>query len=156
MQLMMAIMELSRGHNESAVKSKRNGAAWVEKRRQARAGGKPMTRRLPAWVAERDGKLVLVPTKAAAVRRIFELAAAGYGQGLIVKPLAEEKVPAIGDSGKWLRAYVARLLRDRRAAGDFIPCHRNGKLTDRSEVPIPGYYPAAVSEELWGLARKAS
>src|SRR6516164_8112228 len=38
MMLMMAIMELSRGHSESAMKSERLGAAWEDKRNGAREG----------------------------------------------------------------------------------------------------------------------
>jgi DNA invertase Pin-like site-specific DNA recombinase len=34
MHLMMAIMELSRGHSESAMKSERVGAAWRDKKRR--------------------------------------------------------------------------------------------------------------------------
>ena len=54
MQLMMAIMELSRGNNESRVKSQRNGEKWDEIREAARTSGRVMTGQLPAWV-ERHG-----------------------------------------------------------------------------------------------------
>ena len=37
MDIMRAIIELSRGHGESARKSERNGAAWAERRRKARS-----------------------------------------------------------------------------------------------------------------------
>src|SRR5262249_16335578 len=89
MTLMMAIMELSRGHSESELKSERVGAAWEEKRREAR-NGVVMTRRLPGWVEERGGKLHLIPERAGAVKRIFGLAAAGYGYALIVKKLTTD------------------------------------------------------------------
>jgi DNA invertase Pin-like site-specific DNA recombinase len=148
--VMMMIVELSRGHSESAMKSERIGAAWREKRRKAREGGAVLTRRLPAWVEEQDGKLCLVPEKAAAVRRVFELAAAGYGCTLILKKLVAEGVPAIGDSGKWARSYVGLLLADRRVLGEFQPCLRDG--TPDGEA-LPGYYPAAVTEALWLAAR---
>ena len=39
MPVMMMMMELSRGHGESAIKSERCGKAWVEKRN--RASGRP-------------------------------------------------------------------------------------------------------------------
>src|SRR5262245_7639979 len=49
MALMMAIMELSRGHSESRLKSERVGAAWHRKKAQDAAAGKqPITRRVPA------------------------------------------------------------------------------------------------------------
>jgi DNA invertase Pin-like site-specific DNA recombinase len=107
--IMRAVMELSRGHGESAVKSDRVGSAWREKKRRAANGEKQketdrmgrdcrvLTRRLPSWVERRGGKLVLIPGRAAAVKRIFALSAAGYGPTLILKRLTEEKVPAFGD-----------------------------------------------------------
>ena len=58
-----------------------------------------MTHRLPAWVEERGGKLRLTPTAAAAVKRIFQLAIAGYGQTRIVKQLANDGTPTMGGSG---------------------------------------------------------
>jgi DNA invertase Pin-like site-specific DNA recombinase len=164
MQLMMALVELMRGRDESEAKSERGGAVWSRKREEARAAGKVMSRRLPAWIREESGVLRLIPQRAAAVRRIFELAAAGYGQGLIVKKLNEEQVPPFGEyvvkegkkrsayAGKWLRSYVAKLLRDRRAVGDLVPCSR-GRT---AEEPIANYYPAAISEDLWRAARAAS
>jgi DNA invertase Pin-like site-specific DNA recombinase len=166
MQLMMALVELMRGRDESQAKSERNGAAWVVKRDAARAGAdqpprkkdgrvtKAMTGRLPAWVEDRGGRLRLIPGRAAAVRRVFELAAAGYGQALIIRRLNGEGVRPFdgpGCSGTWLRAYVAKLLRDRRVVGELVPCSRGGK----AGPPIAGYYPAAVGEELWQAARIA-
>jgi DNA invertase Pin-like site-specific DNA recombinase len=71
--VMRAIMELSRGHGESARKSERNGDAWKAKVQAAREGKKQPPRRkdgritqavtdqLPAWIQERDGDLRLIP-----------------------------------------------------------------------------------------------
>jgi len=173
MQLMMALVELMRGRDESEAKSERGEAAWTAKRQAAREGKsqpprkkdgritRSLTDRLPAWVRECAGKLELIPDRAATVKYIFELAAAGYGQTRIAKKLTDEKVPAFGEnvvregskrsafSGKWLRAYIALLLRDRRVVGELVPGIRTGK----PQEPIPGYYPAAIKEDLWNLAR---
>jgi DNA invertase Pin-like site-specific DNA recombinase len=75
--LILAVVEFTRGHSESAVKSDRVGKAWQQKRKVARQNGTPLTRRLPAWVEESGGKLLLIPESAEAVRRIFTLSAAG-------------------------------------------------------------------------------
>jgi DNA invertase Pin-like site-specific DNA recombinase len=181
-----AAVELMRGHGESNRKSELVGKAWKLKREAAigkkeqpprKKDGrvtKSLTDRLPAWIEDRGGKLRLIPRRAAIVKRIFKLAAAGYGHGLIVKKLTEDGVPPFGDyvtytddkgktrrkaapggplgSGRWQRAYVAKILRDRRAAGDFVPSSRGGKAGET----IPGYYPAAVTEELWTAARAAA
>jgi hypothetical protein len=71
MPVMMMMVELSRGHGESAIKSVRCGMAWVQKRSLAREDGEVMTRQLPAWVEERGDKLHLIPTRATVVKRIF-------------------------------------------------------------------------------------
>jgi hypothetical protein len=148
---------LERAAEESERKSVRCGAAWKEKRRKARENGTILTRRLPAWVEVRGGKLALIPERAAVVKRIFALAAAGYGFGFIVKTLTEEGVPAFNENGKagakqtgWIRSYIARILTDRRALGTFHPCDTNRKPDG---PPIPNYFPAAVTEDEWLAAR---
>jgi DNA invertase Pin-like site-specific DNA recombinase len=149
--VMMMMMELSRGHGESAIKSERCGEAWARKRGRAREGREVMTRSLPAWVEETGGKLALVPARAAVVKRIFALAATGYGVGAVVSKLTAEGVPPFGPSGRWARSYVANILRDRRAVGECRPRSRRGAAADTA--PIPGYFPAAVSEEEFRAAR---
>jgi DNA invertase Pin-like site-specific DNA recombinase len=175
MQLMMAIMELSRGHSESAIKSERVGSAWARKKREARESGSVVTHRLPAWVQEVGGKLQLIPVRAAAVKRIFHLAANGYGHAAIVKRFMKDKVPVVGNGGSydmvydeslgrlmrkhvpgknnWVRSYVANILKDRRAVGEFRPRKRDG-TPDGS--PIANYFPAVVTEQEWLAARAAA
>jgi DNA invertase Pin-like site-specific DNA recombinase len=148
--IMRAVMELSRGHGESKLKSDRVGKAWRQKKQAARANGTVLTRQLPAWVEERGGKLALIPGKAAAVRRVLELAAAGYGIKAIIRRLVKEKVDPIGKSGRWTHSYVGLLIRDRKVFGELQPKKRDG--TPDGE-PIPDYYPAAVSEAEWLSAR---
>jgi DNA invertase Pin-like site-specific DNA recombinase len=164
MDIMRAIIELSRGHSESRMKSKRNGAAWEEKWRRARAGEKMPPRRkdgrvsvaatgtLPAWLRENGGGLELVPARAAAVRRIYALAASGLGKSLIARALADEGHEPMGPSGEWGRTYIGQILHDRRAAGELQPRHANGRPAGD---PLPGYYPACVSEAEWLAARAA-
>jgi hypothetical protein len=146
----MAIMELARGHSESAMKSERNGKAWAERKRRARAGG-ILTRRLPAWIEERGGKLVTIPERAAGVKRIFALATAGYGAAGIVRRLTQEGVTPFGSSGHWTRTYVALILTDRRVLGELQPRrHPDGKPDGPA---IPGYFPAVVNEREWHAAQ---
>jgi DNA invertase Pin-like site-specific DNA recombinase len=149
--IMMAVMELSRGHGESAMKSERVTAAWRDKKRRGREDGSTITRRLPAWVEERGGKRRLIPARAAVVKRIFELAASGYGLSSIVRRLTDENVPPFGRSGSWVRCYVANILKDRRALGELQPRTRYGREADGPA--IPDYFPAVVGEDLWLAAR---
>src|SRR5262245_32232739 len=69
--LMFAIVELSRGHSESAAKSERVGAAWA--RKQKEASTRVVTRRLPGWVRYTDGKLTLDQGAAQTVILIYRM-----------------------------------------------------------------------------------
>ena len=162
--IMRAIMELSRGHGESAIKSERVGAAWAEKKEHARRGIRQpvkkedrvngmaiLTHNLPAWVEEQGGELRLIPARAVVVRQIFALAAGGYGLPSIVKRLIADKVPAFGRCGAWRRSYINNILKDRRALGELQPKRRRDRKADGD--PIPNYFPAVVGEEEWLAAR---
>ncbi len=178
--IIRAIIELSRGHSESRMKSVRSAANWNKAFDLAREGQempprrkdgrrtKAITSRLPSWVVDRSGRLELIPERAAVVRRLFEMAAAGYGNGSIVKKLVAEGVPAFGDRvpdddghfkkadgkpfgcGEWRTSYIRDILSDRRALGEFQPRDNAGKAIGD---PIQGYYPAAVSEREFLLAQ---
>jgi hypothetical protein len=120
-EIMRAVMELSRGNGESAIKSERVGSAWAEKRRRARAGEhqketkrmgagcRVLTRHLPEWIEERGGQAVEIPERAAVVKRIFALARDGYGCGRIVAKLTAEGVPAWGGSAFRVARALKRL-----------------------------------------------
>src|SRR5262245_24254835 len=128
-QLIIAIVELSRGHSESKVKSERITAAWTTKRGHARESGALMTGRLPAWLKVVAGRPALIPERAQALRRIFALAAAGYGITRIIARLNAEGVAAFGGRARkvgdgeerWCRTYVEAILHDRRAVGEYQP-----------------------------------
>jgi DNA invertase Pin-like site-specific DNA recombinase len=156
MVAMMALMELSRGHGESARKSEMIGAVWA-KFRQNPGRGRRTPGRLPAWVEARpDGTLALIPEKATAVARVFELAASGYGMTRIIQRLEAEGVRPLGPSGRWVRAYVGLILRDRRAVGEYQPCQGSGRDNRPCGEPIPGFFPAAITEEQWLAARSGT
>jgi DNA invertase Pin-like site-specific DNA recombinase len=162
--IMRAVMELARGHGESKRKSERVGAAWGEKKRRARDGelqkatdrmnGKEhfMSRMLPAWVREEGGKLVLVPERAAVVRRVYHLAARGHGVNVIAGKLSDPKsadfAPAWGRSGRWNNSYLTLLLSGRNVLGEL-------ETRDGKGEPLKGYYPPCVTEAEWLAAREA-
>jgi DNA invertase Pin-like site-specific DNA recombinase len=140
---------LERAAEESEMKSKRLRAAWEDKRKRARENGHVLTRRLPAWVEERGGNLRLIPDRAAALRQAYHLAADGYGLGLILKKFARDGVEP-WNGKKWNRSFLGRVLKDRRAVGEFQPADTERKPTG---PPIPNYFPAAVTEDEWLAAR---
>jgi DNA invertase Pin-like site-specific DNA recombinase len=141
--LILALVEFGRAHGESASKSGRVAAVWSQKREAARANGSVMTRKLPTWVQERDGKLSLIPDRAKVVRRIFELAVRGYGIRLIIREL--EGVPTWSRSKVWRQGYVHSILTGRMVLGEFQPT--SGGKPDGE--PIADYYPAVVDESTW-------
>jgi hypothetical protein len=73
-----------------------------------------VTRRLPAWVEDRDGELVLIPEREAAVKRIFELAVAGYGHPGIIKRLDAVQVFFVGDGSRTYLIYHQPARANRR------------------------------------------
>jgi DNA invertase Pin-like site-specific DNA recombinase len=149
-------------YQESKQKADRVAASWRRRRDRAREKGALMTGRLPAWLEKAPGGVRLIPGRAAAVRRIFELSARGYGERRIVQALTEEKVPPFGEArvregnrrpqfaGRWTRPYVALVLADRRALGELQPRTADGKPQG---PPLKSYYPSVISEEEFLLAR---
>jgi DNA invertase Pin-like site-specific DNA recombinase len=148
MTLMMALMELSRGNSESRIKSDRIGAAYRNKRVQARESelivgrthtrtGKLLTSCLPAWVKvvniEKDRyTLALIPERAKIVQRVFALASQGLGLLRVVQKLADDKVPAFG-----------RLLSEEQIARYDDRRREQGKpVTEEERLALrrPGYW----------------
>ncbi len=159
--LMRAIMELTRGHGESARKSDLLGQAWGAKKANARENGSVETTRVPAWLKvvgrrkEKDhmvgGQFKRVEDRVAIVRRIFDLAIKGCGIALIVKQLTGEKVPTWGRSGVWSKAYIRKILTGRAVLGEYQP--RRGAKAE-GEV-VANYYPAIVGVETWQAVQDA-
>jgi DNA invertase Pin-like site-specific DNA recombinase len=154
---------ISLAFNESKQKSDRLKSAWAGRRKRAQEDGAKIGGTLPAWVEHVRGELRLIPERAAAVRRIYELAIDGNGVTRIVRALDSEKVKPFGThkvsehrtrsafAGRWTKAYVGLILRDRRTMGE----HQLRKAGQADGAPIAGYYPAAVSEDVFNLARAA-
>ena len=153
MSLMMAIMELSRGHSEIAMKSERGGRAWEEKRRRAAEKGEVLTARGPAWLKLVDGIWKIDQQRAEAVRSIYRMAIAGHGLTSIAKKLNAEKIPGAGKAGHWPRSYVAKLLSNRAVVGEYQPYRGRGTEREPDGDPVRGYYPTVISEEEWYAAR---
>jgi DNA invertase Pin-like site-specific DNA recombinase len=156
MKLMMAIMELSRGHSESQMKSERVGSAWQDKKKRAAKNKEVLTARGPAWLRLVEGKWKVSDRAADAIRRIYGMAIAGYGLGVITKKLNAEKAPTIGSKARhWARSYVAKLLSNPAVIGTYQPFKGRGVKREPDGKPITGYYPAVVTEDEWYAARAA-
>jgi hypothetical protein len=155
MRLMMGIMELSRAHAESAMKSERIGAAWRRKK-QAAKGGTPMTPIVPAWLKLDGDRIVILDEAAELVRRIYRMSVGGLGALAIAKRLNREAVPAIGRAGHWSKSSVMDILSNPATYGIYLP--RKGAGRDRvpDGDPVPNYYPAVISQREFFAARAAA
>jgi hypothetical protein len=135
------------------MKSERVGGAWREKKKRAAANGEPLTRRVPGWLKVVGGKFVIDGERAPAVRRIYDLATAGYGIGVITKRLNAEGVPVIGRADYWAQSYVAKILTTRAVFGEYQPHKGRSVHRQPDGPPIPNYYPAVITEEKFHAAR---
>jgi DNA invertase Pin-like site-specific DNA recombinase len=137
-------------YQESKQKAERIGASWESRRARAREQGTPVTGRTPAWLELAGDTFRTLPEPVAAVRRIFKLAAGGYGRARLIAALEAEGVPPFGTTGRWTRSYVNRILSDHRVCGTYQP-RRTDDTPDGP--PIADYYPRIISDDEWLLAR---
>ncbi len=159
-QMIISLTIMSRGHEESARKS-------YNSKKNADALRKDMLTGLPrflpqcvAWIDQtrlpgsKDCKFTL-NEHAKTVQRIFELADQGVGPLSIARLLNEANTkPLKPVSTKWWETTVIRILQNETAIGTLqVNDTIDGKLVPLGD-PIPNYYPAAVSEELfWRVQR---
>lgn len=156
-QLIDMVVTAKVSHEESEKKSERLRAAWSRKRRLA-TQGVPLTAMCPAWLAKSpDGQsYITLDEKADHIRRVFEMAAAGHGRGLIAKTLNREGVPSPSPRANgWHPSYVQKLLKGRAVIGEL----QLYRLEDGKRVadgdPLPHYYPSIVSDHLYQQAQAA-
>ena len=150
-----------RAHEESAMKSHRRKDAWRQARERARSGGGPMLKTCPAWLEVTPEGFQVKEEAAAVVRQIYALACDGLGVHRITEKLMREGTPPIGNGGsskhppRWVKAYVYRILTNPAAMGTYQPQRQEGKKVVPDGAPIPGYYPAIVTEDEWQEANAA-
>lgn len=152
-QLIYSLMSLSRSHEESAMKSKRLAASWENKRKKAVESGKPMTRQCPKWIRVSDDRMRfdVAEEHAAIIRRIFDMSISGTGQRKIAEQFNEEDIAPLGRGKIWHASYIRKVLNSKTVIGEFQPMKDNEPVGD----PMPDYYPAIISEEIYYQAKKA-
>lgn len=175
--LVLAIVFMSRAHNESATKSERLKSAWGKKKLRA-ADGPSTSRRIvtsecPRWLKpnpEKTGFLVL-EDKVESVRKVFDMRINGFGIIAIVSRANTERwsVPGkrpIRKSGEdpesfaarsdqemtWHASNVSRLLKNRALLGEYLPHVNDPDSPNKRKVagdPIPNYYPPVLDETVF-------
>jgi DNA invertase Pin-like site-specific DNA recombinase len=160
--LILMIVELSRSNSESQVKSVRVADQWAERRKAAREEGTVMTRRLPAWIKERNGKLAPIRDRVKVIQNIFKWLIAGDGLGRIVRRLTEAKVKPWGKAKGWSKAYVKKIITGRAVRGEMQPYTETEVRTAEGRLkrvrvpdgpPLQGYYPVVIDEPTWEAAQ---
>jgi len=145
-ELIISIVLMIRGWEESETKSFRLKEAWKAKRNSA--GDRKLTSKCPLWLkpCRGGGHFEAIPERVKVVASIFELAEQGFGTHAICKDLNKQGVK-LWSSGKWWNPnYVRRILRNRAVLGEFQPKIRPSRNTRQAEGPTQlGYYPAIIS-----------
>ena len=154
-KMLIAIMQMGRAHDESATKSNRLLANWVQRRKAAAESHCPVGK-LPAWCRRRGDTIVIDQKSAAAVRQVFDMTINGYGANRIIREFNRRGVAPIGDGDHWTQPYARKILNSISTFGDYQPClWRNGKRVPVGEV-IKGYYPAVIDENTFYRARHST
>lgn len=155
LSLIEPLIVFARAHEESAMKSHRRRDGWKQARDKARAGGGPMMKTCPAWLEVTEDGFSVKKEAAAVVQQIYAMARDGLGVHRITARLNLDEVPAIGAKSRWVKAYVYRILTNPAAMGTYQPQKQAGKRVVPDGEPIPGYYPAIVTEDEWNDAQAA-
>lgn len=145
-EIIIALVEMDSAHAYSTRLSNRVRSS-VERRKATgvilhNAGS------CPPWLAIGDDKKswVVIPSEAAKVTRIFELAVAGHGPTSIANQLTGEQVPKFKTTEGWSANFIQRLLLDRRVLGEFL---RKG-----TTEWLVGFFPVVVPLSLFARVKE--
>ena len=111
----------------------------------------------PGWLGLSHDRtsFVYIPERAEIVRRIFALSIAGLGGYTIAKLLNAKNIPSFGTSNRWDQSTIHNMLSSRATLGEY----QQKQTIDNKECavgdPVPGYYPAIISEALFQAAQEA-
>lgn len=146
------LLEFSRSHSESLRKQETCGASWRKKKENAIE--RVITGRVPYWLEViGDGKktkkeIQIIPERAKVIRKIFELAASGYGGMAITRSLNKQKTAVFGKSKAWHVSYVKKILKNEAVYGRYIPYTRaKGVKRQLDGEPTENYYPEIISKD---------
>lgn len=157
---MLSVLLFSRAHEESSTKADRVSEQFQKKR----AAKMPVVSHGhgPGWASPLEDRSgwQLDRQRAAAVERVFQLAALGRG-GIAIARLANElrwvqpwRVRK-NTSTRWEHTGVSRLLRDRRVLGEWQPKRMVAGVLTPDGDPVQDYFPRIVSDDLWHRVQNA-
>lgn len=136
--LMISIIYLTRGNNESEVKSDRVSKSWIRRRDQIK-NGEFAKFHCPSWIKHDGKKYELIKENAATIKLIFELYLSGYGVYSLIRELHRRKIKSFTKSGEWKPIFIHRLLQNPAVIG----------TCETVTPPVANYYPAVISEAIF-------
>jgi hypothetical protein len=153
MAFMWAFMTAIRANEESVMKSRRQKAAWENKR--ATRCEAILTARAPSWLKltgrRPNRRFEIIEDRAAVVRRIYEMSLQGIGQNRIAELLNQDGVPLFNRSKGWHPSFVMRLLHSEAVIGTYLPhILQPTKTSRKNRKPvgrIEGYFPAIIDRK---------
>lgn len=144
---------LSRANEESSMKSSRSTSNWVQKQKTARETRKPMGKHCPWWLELKEGSYLPIPDRVEVVRRIFRLRGQGHGYHTVCHKLNASDGPRPSFSKLWSVPTLQHYVKSRTVLGEFQPCKIVEGRKEKVGEPIPGYYPAVVTEDEYHRAQ---
>jgi len=142
--LMIAIIYLTRGNDESEIKSKRVKQAWSIKREMICEGKFVKLTQHPNWLKIEKEKYIEIDDSSKLVQRIFDMYTSGIGGNLIANQLNNEKIKPFSKNGKkFTFSSIERLLKNPAVIG----------RCDIVSPPKENYYPKIISDSIWYQAQ---
>lgn len=159
MELLPCMLLLSRGNEESAIKSYRVQNAWQDKRDEIST--EKLTAKCPSWLTLSDDRATFQVNEARQdiVSRIFQESVSGIGDHTIARRLNEDRIKVFGPKKRdgqeqhWQKSSVAKILTNRAVIGEFQPHTKQGARRVPAGEPIPSYFPPIISEDLFNRAQ---
>lgn len=148
--LLIALVSMSRAHEESAVKSRRIKAAYDARRQRVIANKEVKIGRCPWWLKISDDKTryEVIEESAATIRLMFDLAKDGMGNVLIAKELNARGIPTAQHSKHWQNSTVGFNINNIAVIGVLqMDQDNNGRTTTNTFVE--DYYPPIIDKTLF-------
>lgn len=161
---LMSVITLYRGHQESEYKSSRLLKTFAKHRKNS---SQVAFGSAPGWLYRetKTSPWCVHQELAESVRKVYELAAKGYGSKAIARIANEEQWPVPTrlnmTEGRWHGQMPGQLLRNRAVLGEHVhrirsyEAHSQHWLGLEAGEPIKNYYPSIISEALYNKARSA-
>ena len=136
--LMISIIYLTRGNNESETKSFRLKASWLNRHGKISRGEFAKVH-CPSWIGKKDGKYVLIKENAEKVKLIFDLYISGLGAATVIQELHKRGIKPFTKTKKWNLVFIHELLQNPAAIGTY----------ENVGLSVKNYYPACVEESTY-------